>query len=365
MAALSLALLSLLLLGWLRNDLLQQWQATLPPGTPNHFLINIQPDQREALTALLREHAVEQLSFGPMAIARIEQINGVPASQWRPDADPPGRRDGTVNLSWRASLPDSNRIIRGAWFDRDDTPVQISLAEDWAASLDLAPGDTMRFRVGSETRSGTITSLREVDWDSFRINFFILLNPAGADGLDHQYVANFFLPPVGERGVGTPDVPLLRALAERFPNVTVYDTNALLARVGELFAQLTRALDTLFWFTLASAIVVMLITVQSGRAEREREIALWRCIGVQRGLLLRAWWLEQALLGALIGVLTALAAAGATWWIGTRLLELAWQPQWGLMLAALMLAGVGVPLLNGWLGRRLTATPPLRVLQSA
>ncbi len=366
MAAISLALLALLLLGWLRNDMLDQWQGALQPGTPNHFMINIQPAQKPAVQQLLADYQVEQLDFGPMAIARISQINGVAAADWRPQADPPGRRDGTVNLSWRDKLPQTNRIVKGQWFSADDPGLQISLSEDWARELDLQPGDSMTFSVGSETRTGTITSLRAVDWDSFRINFFILINPAAAADLDFQYVANFYLPPgsnaYDQQHTGT---SLLRALSSSFPNITVYDTNALIARVSELFSQLTRALDSLFWFTLAAALVVMLITIQTGQQIRKHEIALLRCMGVDRRTLYRAWFLEQCLIGLIIGVLTALTAAVATWWISTRMLQIEWQWQWDLLLLALLSAGLGVPLVNWLFSRGVVQTPPLRILQSA
>jgi len=365
MAAISLALLALLLLGWLRNDLLQQWQNTLQPGTPNHFLINVQPAQREPLQALLQQYEVEKLEFGPMAVARISRINGVPATQWRPQADPPGRRDGTVNLSWRDTLPETNRLVSGDWFAPDSEQLQISLASDWAEELDLVPGDSMTFSVGNETRRGIITSLREVDWDSFRINFFILINPAAASDLDYQYVANFYWSGNTGQAQAAAGDHLLRAISSEFPNITVFDTNALVARVNDLFQQLTRALDSLFWFTLAAAVVVMLITVQSGQQIRRRETALLRCMGVDRGTLYRAWWLEQTLIGCIIGVLTALTAALATWWVSSQLLDIDWQWQWPLLLTALLSAALGVPLVNALFSRGVINTAPMRILQMA
>ena len=367
MAAISLALLALLLLGWLRNDLLQQWQDTLQPGTPNHFLINVQPEQKDALETLLQRYQVDKLEFGPMAVARISRINGMPAAEWRPEADPPGRRDGTVNLSWRDTLPATNRIVSGEWFDPDSDQLQISLSQDWAEALDLSPGDSMTFSVGSDSRQGVITSLREVDWDSFRINFFILINPAGAGGLDYQYIANFYWSADQLQSASGSDssAHLLRAISTEFPNVTVFDTNALVARVTELFQQLTRALDSLFWFTLAAALVVMLITVQSGQQIRRRETALLRCMGVDRATLYRAWWLEQCLIGSIIGVLTALTAALATWWISSRLLQIDWQWQWPLLLTALLSATIAVPLVNWLFSRGVVRTAPMRILQMA
>src|SRR5690606_29406855 len=47
--AFGLGLMVLLLLAVVRDDLMLQWQASLPQDAPNHFMINIRPDQAEAV----------------------------------------------------------------------------------------------------------------------------------------------------------------------------------------------------------------------------------------------------------------------------------------------------------------------------
>ena len=48
-ASLGLGLMVLLLLTFVRSDLLSRWQAALPADAPNRFVINVQPDQLPAL----------------------------------------------------------------------------------------------------------------------------------------------------------------------------------------------------------------------------------------------------------------------------------------------------------------------------
>jgi putative ABC transport system permease protein len=54
--ALGLGIMAILLLTVVRGDLLANWQARLPPDAPNHFAINIQPAEVEALRAFFAEH---------------------------------------------------------------------------------------------------------------------------------------------------------------------------------------------------------------------------------------------------------------------------------------------------------------------
>ena len=51
--ALALGLMALLLLTIVRGDLLANWRASLPPDAPNHFLINVLPDQVDGVRALI------------------------------------------------------------------------------------------------------------------------------------------------------------------------------------------------------------------------------------------------------------------------------------------------------------------------
>ena len=52
--AFGLGLMVLLLLAVVRNDLMQQWRASLPENAPNYFMINIRPDQTAADSRVLR-----------------------------------------------------------------------------------------------------------------------------------------------------------------------------------------------------------------------------------------------------------------------------------------------------------------------
>lgn len=356
MAALGLALIALLVLGWVRNDMINQWQTSLAPGTPNRFLINIQPNQQEPLKELLTTNSITNLEFGPMAIARITHFNDIDASQWQTDTDQPGRRNGTVNISWRADLPPSNTLTEGEWFDPDNDELQVSLSADWAESLSLELGDNITFQIGSQTQTGVITSFRDVEWDSFNINFFILLNPTAVNHLDYQWIASFHLPDESSS--------LLRTVTTQFSNITIFDAEALVQRISKLLSRLVRALEIVFLFTLAAALVVLVNAVQSGLSERQRETALLRCLGVKQKTLQQAWWIENFLLGGLTGLLSVLIAATCTWWISREVLDINWQLQPWLVVIGLLVGLLLLPLTTWVISRRSFKIPPLLVLRS-
>jgi len=357
MTGVGLGLTAILLLSIVRAGLFDTWQTSLEPGTPNRFLLNIQPDQKEAVLQFLEQRQVVNLQSGPMAVTRLEAINGQDPEAWRPDLDPPGERsDGTLNISWQEQLPAANEVVSGEWRSNKVTGAQFSVAETWAESVGVGIGDTLTFGTGDQRLSGTITSLRAVDWDSFRVNFFILINPAATEGIDHQYIASYFLPP--ERGA------VLRELAQRFPNVTILDAEAIVARVREVLGNVSRAVTVVFGFTLAAGLVVLLTAIQAGMGERRRETAVLRATGASRGLLVRAQLVEFGSLGLLTGLLASTAAAVGGAVLGRQLFNLDWQPHPGLF-AAGTLAGLLLIPVSGWLAtRRVLRTSPLAVLRA-
>ncbi|MFM8465217.1 MAG: ABC transporter permease, partial [Burkholderiaceae bacterium] len=73
--SLSLGLMALLLLTVTRHDLLAAWQQSAPPDAPNHFIINIQPEQRAPIEDALRSHGIHDAQLYPMIRGRLIQRN--------------------------------------------------------------------------------------------------------------------------------------------------------------------------------------------------------------------------------------------------------------------------------------------------
>ena len=74
--AFGLGLTVLLLLTFVRTDLLEGWQRTLDQNAPNNFLINIQPQERASIAEIFQSGGVVVPNFVPMVRARMQTING-------------------------------------------------------------------------------------------------------------------------------------------------------------------------------------------------------------------------------------------------------------------------------------------------
>lgn len=356
-AAIGLGIAALLLLGVVRADLFATWQKSLPPQTPNRFLLNIQPDQVTGLSQLLTDAKVEKFDIEPLAVGKISTINGVVPNP-RDYADPlaESRLSGTTNLSWREQFPNANTIIEGTWWHDDRSINQVSLANTLAQPLSLKIGDHIGFQIADVEIEAIITSIRDVEWDSFQVNFFILLNPQAATNIPHNNITSFHLPTSGD--------DVLRDIAHNYPNVSILDVEAILQRVRDIIAQVSRAAQVVFLFTLAAGVLVLITAIQAARGERRKEAAILRTLGANRRFVLNGWLLEYALMGAIAGSLAAVFAWVVGWLISGQLFNLTYSPKPGLF-AFGMIIGISVVTLTGWLGnRRVLGESPVGVLRA-
>ena len=194
--ALGLGLMALLTLTLIRGDLLQNWHTSLPPDTPNRFLVNIQEDQLQPLKAFFNLHNIVQPTVHPMVRARLTSINGRMVS---PDDYSNTRAKRLVkrefNLSWASEIRSDNQIIDGHWWQSGDKgKAVLSMEAGVAKTIGVHLGDTLTYDVAGSTFSAVVTSLRKVDWDSFRVNFFAVTPPGVLEQYPTSYITSFYLP---------------------------------------------------------------------------------------------------------------------------------------------------------------------------
>lgn len=355
--ALAVALTALLLTARIGPDMLGHWQAQLPPHTPNWFVLNIQPDQRQDVLEQLRAAGAVNISSMPVATGRFLRINGEPASAHEvAEASGERWRDGPINLSWNSELPAGNTLAAGQWWHAGDSGPQLSLEQQFAQRLGLDLGDRITLGVGDTQIQARIASLRHTRWDSFNVNFFVMLDPAAAASLDHAWISSFHLPDDAAAAIGS--------LTGRFANLSPIDVGAILDRVREMIDELAGAARGLLGLALFAAILVLLGALAYAQAERRREAALLRALGISRrelGGLMALEWLLLALVAALVA---ALLAGGTGWLLARQVFDLHYLP--GIALPAVALAVALVVCSVAALSAALTATrtPPAESLRA-
>ena len=351
-------IMALLLLGIIRGDLDSDWRSSLPADLPNYFFINIPPESRDAFITDLRARGARTSRVLPMIRGRLTAIDGRPVAAMR-FADHRGEEfaNREQNLTWSASLGADNRVVAGRWWTpADEGQPLVSISTEFEQWLGLRLGDRLTFDIAGETYTVRVASIRKVKWDSFRPNFFMVFAPGLLDKVAGTYLTSAYLAPTAAQS--------LAAVARRFPSVSIFDIDDLLADVRSVLDKAVVAVQSVFAFTLLAGMTVLLAAVQSSRDERRYESAMLRTLGASRRTVLRGVLAEFAALGILSGLIAAAGASVAAYFLTTRVLDLRYVfSPWACGIG--LLGGALIVVASGWLATRsVVRQPPLVTLRA-
>lgn len=361
-SALGLGLMALLLLTFVRTDLLDRWQLALAKDAPNRFIINVQQDQLDPVRAFMAQRELGEPTLYPMIRGRLLELNGKPTrgeDYAEQDERTQRRADREFNLSMADALRDDNVVTAGEfWTGRTPSSPELSVEEEFAESLGWKIGDRVAFDIAGQRFEGRITSLRSVDWESFRPNFFVVASPGALDGYAASYITAVSVP--------AGSTTFTRDLVGQFPNLSVVDVEAVLKQVRSTAEQVSLVVQVVFWFSLAAGLLVLMAAVSASQDERLLEGGVMRVLGGSRRQLRLAQASEFAAIGLLAGLVAAIAASVLSGVVATQVFDLPWKANW--QLAAIggglgMLAALGAGL---FATRKVLDAPPsvtLRELQ--
>ena len=355
--ALGLGIMAMLMLSLVRTELVAKWQQSMPPDMPNRFAINIQGDQLAGIRAYFKPLGLATPDLYPMVRGRLVAI-GERAVSGADYADERARRlvEREFNLSWAAATRPDNRVVAGRAWDPGTKAREFSVEEGIAKTLHIAVGDEVTFEVAGSRFTAPVTSLRKVDWDSFKPNFFVIASPPLLKGYPASWITSFHL------GPGREDV--VNGLVERWPNVSVIDLTQIMAQVQRITDQVSRAVEFVFVFAILSGLAVLFAAITASQEERIFEGAIMRTLGASRRQLATMQLAEFLAIGLLSGVIAAAGSVGLAMVLADRVLGIPYEFSWGLPVTGLVVGGFGVAL-AGLLGtRKVVDVPPLQTLRT-
>lgn len=336
LAAFSLSFMLLALLLVMRGDLLDRWQQQLPADSPNFFLLNMTADQVPQVRDFLQTHQIKPETFYPIARMRLSELNGHAAD---PERDNALNRE--LNLTSLAALPAHNPLVAGNW---PPAAGEVSMEAELAERLGVKLGDSLTFEGDTQQLSAKITSLRKVDWESLKPNFFFIFPPGALDSQPLTWLTSFRLDNNPTR---------LAQLNRAFPTLSLLDIGSIMRQIGQVLTQVSQALEIMVVLVTACGILLLMAQIQVGMRQRRQELVVYRTLGAGKRLLRTTLWCEFALIGVVSGVAAAVGAEAALWALQRKIFDFPWQPDWALWLALPLCGALLLSLCGGWLGVRL------------
>ncbi len=336
MLSLGLGLSVLASIGQIDNNLRGAIERELPEIAPALFVINIQPDQIEAIRArVAADPELRRIEDAPMLRGVITKINGRPAREVAGDH---WVLRGDRGVTYSDTLPPRSRLVAGKWWPPDYTgPPQISFAADEAAEMGLSLGDTLTVNILGRDITGTITSLRKVDFSGAAMGFVLAMDPAALKGAPHTILASIYASQAGEAA-------LMRELSDMYPNLTVISVRDALSRISVIMGSIAAAITYSALVTLVTGLVVLIGAAAADQNRRNYEAALLKTLGATRGGILASFALRTIFAGFAAGAVAVAAGALGAWSVMHFVMkqDFSFAP---LSALAIVLGGVAVTLI--------------------
>ncbi|MGB0835697.1 MAG: ABC transporter permease [Psychrobium sp.] len=363
-ASIATAIMLMLIVLLLRNELIDEWQSQIPEGTANHFLGNVTPDQVGEIDALMKKYDVETSDLYPIIRGRVSQINDdiVGGYDSEGNVDNERKRSGRrgfgreLSLTWRDEKPDGNPITQGEWWDPSDTDLQVSIEADAAERLEINIGDKLTTLIGEEQVVATVTSVRDVHWRSMRPNFMLIFNRPALGDMPSTYISSFY--------VDKEQHPVLKELLINYPTISLIKIDRLIKQLREIIEQVSLALSYIMFLVVCAAILVLLVQIQASYQQRHQDLVILRTLGAGKKLLQRSIAIEFLISGALAGFIAALTTELALWLIQTFVIEMPWQPHPTLWLLATAVGSLFVAVIGTRACKPLTVLSPNELIRN-
>lgn len=355
----AVAIMLLFTLTIVRTSLIEEWKVQVPDDAPNHFLVNIPPDELPQVQSLLQEAAVRPEPIYPMMRARLTHINGVETTEEQRSISNALRRE--LNVTWSEHLAEDNKVLAGEWWDKwqrtEANLPGVSVEIETATGIGLKIGDRLQFSFGGLEMHAQVASFRSLDWRSMRPNFFFIFEPGSLDNYSPTYITSIYLPPAQKS--------FINKLLHDHPTILVMELDRIIEQIRSIVNQVSDGVLLVLWLTLIGGCLVLFAAVMGSIAARKQQAGLLRALGSPRQLIVGSICAEFAILGGLAGLIAILGTEILLISLQTFVLETPMQPHYIYWIISPLSGALFVTAL-GYVGcRRVVTTPPAIVLREA
>ena len=344
-----------------RNLLFQEFSLREFAGSPNIYLVDVQPDQLDGVTALIRSAGLPVLETAPIVTMRIQSVRGIPVRDLeKQHAVPKWVLDREFRSSYRDHLNPTETVVAGTWITRvpdPDAPAPLSLEDAIAKDLHVTLGDEIVLDIQGVPVKARVANLRKVDWSKFNLNFFMIFPPGILESAPGFHVVTTRVP------AGTSSGDLQRSLVQHFPNVSVIDLSLILQTVQSIVDKIARVVSILAGLTVLAGLPILIGTLLNGRDQRVRESVLLRTLGASARQVRLILLVEYTALGAISSLAGLLLAVAANSGLALFVFKVSPWPEWRLLAAAFAGATLLAVLAGLALSRGVSRHPPLAILR--
>ena len=359
-----LSVFAIVLILFFRIDLFNQWNQEIPDNAPNKFAFDIQSYDKERFEETLASNDITTDIY-PVVRGRLIKINGktVQSAVTKENEVTEEALNRDLALTEVDKLPFENEIIDGEFITEfsgstAEGPIvytPVSVEEELAKNLNLQLNDTLEFIAEGKSIYAKITSVRSVNWENFRPNFYFIFPKSTLDNFSQTWLTSFYLP--------KEDKAFFNKLSKSFIGTTIIDVDYLIQRIRHILNQVASAMELIFFMTVFASIAVFWAALLVSFDEKQYQSALLRALGASNRLITQRIILEQAIIGFLASLLCVVALAIVSWYVSENVLNINWSLSWKYWLIMPISLIVTLCALSTLQLNKILKTSPLSILR--
>ncbi len=345
-----------------KDLLLAQTSVEKQADSPNIILLDVQSNQREAVSGAIRNKDLSVLDDIPIVTMRIQNLKGTPVNQLRKDTTTQVRRwilNHEFRVTYRDSLTASETLESGVWIKEvaGEEEIPISVSDNFARDAVVGLDDKIIFNVQGVVMKTKVASIRSVDWSRMQPNFTIVFPKGVLESAPQFRVLTTNAPTQAQ------SANLQRDLVRNFPNISVLDLRQILNVVEGLLNKISWIINFMALFSILTGILVLIGAIRTSKYQRIRESVLLRTLGAKSSQILKINVLEYlylGVLGSLSGILLSLLGSQLLAWYMFDAPFVPSKVPFVVLFPAIVLLVLLIGLLNS---RSVILSPPLDVLR--
>ncbi|EON78795.1 hypothetical protein ADIS_0692 [Lunatimonas lonarensis] len=331
---------------------------------PNMLFFDIQTQQVEAVSQLLRDEGLPILQQVPIVTMGLTAINGVTKKENESLSEESGMSRRLYNREYRVTYRDtliqSERLTDGALYryKQAGDSIFISLDKGYAMRTGLKLGDELTFNVQGRTLNTYIGSFREVNFRQVSTNFLVLFPDNVLTNAPKFHVV------VTKTNSDQEAAKIQNQLVRHFPNVSVINLSTIVDTLEEILGKISFVIQFMALFSILTGLLVLISSLIISKYQRIKETILLKTIGAQRAILIRINTVEYLFLGstaALSGILLSLLA---TFLLSFYVFEIPFRVEWIPLISVYGAITSITVILGWWNGRDILKTPTMEVLRT-
>ena len=294
-----------------KDMLLAKTELGTASKSANMIMIDIQPEQVEALANTIKKNGLGVIDNIPLVTMRIHSLKGITVDEAERDSTTQIKRwvlNHEFRTTYRDSLIASEELLKGEWTPKvsGDGTIPISISENLARDAQVKVGDTIVFNVQGVLMETVVGSIRMVDWGQLQLNFSVVF-PKGV--LENAPQFNVL---TTNAATEASSAKMQRDVVSDFPNITVIDLRQVYSIIEDILGKVTWIINFMAFFSILTGVIVLIGSVRTSKYQRIKESVLLRTLGAKNKQILKISALEYLLLGligSLVGILLALISA--------------------------------------------------------